>query len=69
MAVRTRKRTPEIVLSGGKPTAVIVDIDDYEELLERAEDAKDLAILRKMRTRPLHFRRLSEFLKEHARHV
>ena len=69
MAVRTRKRTPEIVLSGGKPTAVIVDISDYEELLERAEDAKDLAILRKMRTRPLHLRRLSGFLKEHARHV
>jgi len=63
--MRNKKKVPEIVFSGGKPRAVILEIDDYEEMLERLEDLDDLAMLKKMRSRPLKFKKLEEYLKEH----
>ena len=60
----TRRR--ELVYRDGKPAAVILDIAEYEELLERAEDLDDLRALRRMRERPLRFRSLSEILGERA---
>jgi PHD/YefM family antitoxin component YafN of YafNO toxin-antitoxin module len=63
------KKRPEIVLRDGKPSLVILDIDEYELLLERAEDLKDLKLLRTMRKRKLQFRRLEDFLKEYQRSV
>ena len=50
-------------MRGGKPAAVILDIDEYRSLLERLEDAEDLKMLNAMRKRPLKFRRLEDFLK------
>jgi prevent-host-death family protein len=65
--MKAKKRTaPEIVLRDGKPAAVILDIEHYRELLERAEDAEDLKTLRAMRRRPMKFRRLDDFLKSYA---
>jgi PHD/YefM family antitoxin component YafN of YafNO toxin-antitoxin module len=58
----TRKR--ELVYRNGKPAAVILDIAEYEELLERAEDLEDLRALRRMRERPMRFRSLSDVLSE-----
>ena len=58
----TRKRKgPEIVLREGKPAAVILDIQEYEEMLVQLEDLK---MLKEMRKRPLKFRALDAFLKE-----
>ena len=37
---------PGIVTHKGKPVSVIIPIKDYEELLERVEDAEDIAALR-----------------------
>jgi len=54
---------PEIVFRNGKPAAVILDIAQYEELLERAEDTYDLARLRVMRAKPLRLRKLGDFLR------
>ena len=65
MESRAKKRSPEIVLRDGKPTAVILDIDEYQEMLERLEDLEDLKELAEMRTRPLKFRKLEDFLKEY----
>ena len=56
------KNEPEIVMKNGKPTAVILKIKDYEELLEKAEDAEDLKYLRKLRSKPMKFRKLDDFL-------
>ncbi len=63
--MKSRVRAPEIVLRNGKPAAVILDIDQYREILERLENAQDLKALRTMRKKPLRFRRLDEFLKGH----
>ena len=64
--MKTKRKAPEIVLRDGKPAAVILDIEHYRELLERAEDAEDLRILKTMRRRPLKFRRLDDFLKSYS---
>jgi PHD/YefM family antitoxin component YafN of YafNO toxin-antitoxin module len=62
MKVKTKK-SHEIILKNGKPKAVILDIGEYQEILERLEDIKDLKTLEKMRKRPLRFRRFEEFLR------
>jgi PHD/YefM family antitoxin component YafN of YafNO toxin-antitoxin module len=66
MKSKHKRKTPEIVLRGGKPTAVILDIDEYQEMLERLEDLEDLKMLEKMRETPLKFRRLDDFLEEYT---
>jgi len=66
---KARKKVPEIILRKGKPTAVILDIDEYQEMLERLEDMEDLKLLEKMRQKPLNFRKLNEFLKEYSQSV
>ena len=64
MRARKKKTEPEIVMRGGKPAAVILDIEEYRSLLERLEDAEDLRMLNAMRKRPLKFRKLEDFLGE-----
>ena len=64
MRARKKRTEPEIVMRGGKPAAVILDIEEYRSLLERLEDAEDLRTLNAMRKRPLKFRKLEDFLKE-----
>jgi prevent-host-death family protein len=65
MKSKVKKKTPEIVLKEGKPSAVILDIDEYRKMLERLEDLEDLNILKEMKKRPLKFRTLEDFLKEY----
>ncbi len=62
--MKSRRKVREIVLRNGKPAAVILDIEEYQEILERLEDAEDLKLLRAMRKKTLDFRKLEEFLKE-----
>ena len=57
---------PEIVMRGGKPVSVILPIGDYE-LLERVEDAGDVAWLKRARRKPLHYRPLEEYLAGRTR--
>ncbi len=69
MRGKSKKKAPEIVLREGKPAAVILDIEQYRDTLERLEDVEDLRILREMRKRPLKFRKLDDFLREYPRRV
>jgi prevent-host-death family protein len=39
---------PQVIVKNVKPVAVIVEIGDYEALLERAEQADDLKAIRAM---------------------
>ena len=63
MRSKRKKKTPEIILREGKPSAVILDIDEYQEMLERLEDMEDLKMLQTMREAPLSFRSLNDLLK------
>ncbi len=60
-----KRKLPEIVTRDGKPVAVILDIDEYQEMLERLEDMEDLRMLEEMRKKPLQFKKLNEFLEEY----
>ncbi len=57
----------EIVTRKGKSVSVIIPIEDYEELLERVEDAEDVAALKRARSKPLHYRPLEDYLAERKR--
>jgi len=58
------KAKPQVVMKNGKPNAVIIDIKDYQRMLERLEDKDDLADLAKLRNGSLHFRKFDDFLAE-----
>jgi len=58
---------PEVVTRNGKPVSVIIPIEHYEELVERAEDAEDVAWLRRARKKPLRYRPLEDYLAERKR--
>jgi PHD/YefM family antitoxin component YafN of YafNO toxin-antitoxin module len=58
---------PEIVTHKGKPVSVIIPIKEYEELLERVEDAKDMAWLKRARRKALDYRPLEDYLAERSR--
>ena len=69
MKDKVKRKVPEVVLREGKPSAVILDIDDYREMLERLDDLEDLNMLKEMRKRTLKFRKLEDFLKEYQSSV
>ena len=58
---------PEIVTRKGKPVSVILPIKDYEELLERVEDAEDIAWLKHARRKKLQYRPLEDYLAPNSR--
>jgi PHD/YefM family antitoxin component YafN of YafNO toxin-antitoxin module len=58
------RRQPEIVTRNGRPVSVILPIKEYEELLERAEDAEDAAWLKQARRKKLHYRPLEDYLSK-----
>ncbi len=61
MKTKAKSKAPDIVFKDGKPAAVILDIDKYQEMLERLEDAEDLKILAQMREKPLKFKKAGRF--------
>ncbi|MBI2887003.1 MAG: type II toxin-antitoxin system Phd/YefM family antitoxin [Chloroflexi bacterium] len=69
MRSKARRKSPELVLRDGRPAAVILDIEVYQELLERLEDAEDLKMLEEMRKKPLNFRKLEDLLKAYQTDV
>jgi len=48
----------------GNKTGVFLNIEEYQELLERVEDAEALKMLQKMREKPLEYRKFDDFLNE-----
>jgi PHD/YefM family antitoxin component YafN of YafNO toxin-antitoxin module len=62
--MKTMLAEPEIVTHNGKPVSVILPIKDYEELMERVEDATDVAWLKRARRQPLRYRPLAEYLAQ-----
>ncbi|MFH0788463.1 MAG: type II toxin-antitoxin system Phd/YefM family antitoxin [Pseudomonadota bacterium] len=65
MKGKVKRNAPGIVLKEGKPSAVILDIDEYREMLERLEDLEDLNMLKELRKKPLKFRKLEDFFQEY----
>ena len=69
MEAETEKKTPDIIYHKGKLKAVILDIDDYEEILERLEDLEDLLYIQELRRRKTSYRDLDDILNEMGENV
>jgi prevent-host-death family protein len=54
---------PQIIVRNGKPSAIILDINKYEKLLEMAGDREDLLELRRIKKNKTSFRELRTYLK------
>lgn len=54
----------ELVVRNGKSVSVILPIELYQELLDRLEDAEDMAWLKRARQKPRRYRRLEEYLAQ-----
>ena len=67
MAMKAAHAEPEIVTRNGKPVSVILPIKAYVALLERAEDADDVAWLKRSRQTPRSYRPLEDYLAERKR--
>lgn len=67
--MKPKRKSPEVIVQDGKPTAVIIPIEEYRTMLERLEDASDLKTLAALRKKTLKFRRLDDFLKEYTASV
>jgi hypothetical protein len=65
--MKTTLLEPEIVTHKGKAVSVILPIKEYQELLERAEDAQDVEWLKRARQKPLHYRPLEDYLADRHR--
>ena len=65
--MKTTLPEPEIVTRKGKPVSVIIPIKDYQELLERIEDAEDVMSLKRARKKPLRYRPLEDYLSQRSR--
>jgi len=63
---QTLEKTPELVVREGKPVAVILALDEYQEMLEKLEDIEDLRMLNEMRAKPLNFKSLNDFLRKYS---
>ena len=65
MKSRTRAKanlfSPEIIVTRGKPSAVILPLDEDRNLLVRLEDAQDTKTLKRLRAQRLKFRSLDAF--------
>ena len=55
MTIKTLTK-PKIILENGKPSEVILKWKDFQELLEKIEDAYDLSEIKKIKKKKLVFR-------------
>ena len=55
-----------MIVEDGEPAAVVVPIDEYEEMIARLEDAEDIEELARIRAGPRSSRKLKEFLAEYS---
>lgn len=62
--MKTKMPEPEIITRKGKAVSVILPIEVYQEMLERLEDADDIAWLKEARTKPQSFRKLEDVLAD-----
>ena len=72
MLTKNHKQTikrPEVIYRDNKPVSVIIDLEDYERILERLEDIEDLSFINSIKSETLKFRKLDDFILEYNSNV
>ena len=64
--IRAKKRPLRLIVEDGKPSAVVVPIDEYQEMFECLKDAEDVPEIARLRKEPLTFQTLDEYLEDRA---
>ena len=67
--VKRNRKTPEVVYRNNKPVSVILDIAEYNKMLERLEDVEDIKFIENLKSKQLKFRKLDDFLADHNSNV
>jgi hypothetical protein len=62
--MKTKMPEPEIITREGKAVSVILPIEVYQEMLERLENADDIAWLKEARKKPQSFRSREDVLAD-----
>lgn len=57
---------PKIVFEKGQPSEVILSWKDFQEILEKIEDMRDLAEIKKIKTKKPQFKDLESILKNYG---
>ena len=58
---------PQLLVKNGKAVAVVLDIDDYEALLELAEQRQDMKAIRAMKKRDWATISFEDYLQQRKR--
>lgn len=58
------KIKPDYIYRDNKIIAAVIDIDIFNEILEKIEDDEDIAYLKEARKRQLNFRKFSDYIDE-----
>lgn len=53
----------DVIYKKGQPSAVIIGLDDFEDILEKIDDQEDLDYIRKIKSTE-EFRNFNSFLEE-----
>ncbi|PIQ09954.1 MAG: hypothetical protein COW71_04550 [Ignavibacteriales bacterium CG18_big_fil_WC_8_21_14_2_50_31_20] len=61
---KQNKKNREFIYRNNKPVSVIIDIEEYEQLLSRVEDIEDVEFIRNLKKKKLEFRSFDSFLEE-----
>ncbi|MBU2508511.1 MAG: type II toxin-antitoxin system Phd/YefM family antitoxin [Bacteroidetes bacterium] len=60
------KKNREIIYRNNKPVSIILDIREYEKMIERLEDIEDIEFVKKIKSNSMSFIKLEDFLTEIA---
>ena len=55
---------PDFIYRDDKPVAAIIDIEIFNEIIDKFEDEEDIAYLKDARNGELSFREFNDYLKE-----
>ena len=58
------KLKPDFIYRNNKPVAAIIDIEVFDEIIEKFEDDEDVAYLKEARKKNLKYRNFKEYLAE-----
>jgi len=58
------KIKPDFIYRNNKAVAAIIDIDVFNEIIEKFEDDEDVAFLKKARNKTMEFRNFKDYLAE-----
>jgi hypothetical protein len=58
------KLNPDFIYRDNKAVAAIIDIDIFDEIIEKLEDEEDVSYLKEARKKTLNYRKFKDYISE-----